>query len=493
MVRKLGPLFVVALVVTLAFGGCGRDTVVPTDNEQSNTSGLIAGDISADDGSFEYTTDTAGDPNSPVPGPFIIRGKNIHYVDSLQVLSVDFTVEHRCRCAFPEPIGLTFVTLLPDTVTVENPDNGVHGAGAAIVFEFENDDGVWSPFEESLPRTVHFGVGHGTSIGFVARIDIGMEPGLGSIGGVVWHDINEDGVMDQDEPGIGGVEVQMYRTDGPEVSPPEILWRTFTAHDGSYRFDGLSAGHYEVHKIPRNDLIPTTPEILQVILVEIDGQVSDFLMANFGCVPRGWPRPIIEVGDFVDVWGKYGAANPVEPRQLRPYVTSRLIHVVKCGDPPPEPALSPASISDDGQDIDVCRVPAGVLVGPVTHKSDDDRVLWVMGTPVRFDSIPVDTLADASTFVGGHPGGDEPLLCGELDFDDVKIGDRVTVFALNDPALRALLGIKIYEPRGDEDEVHGKVEQILTTPNSITGIIDAFVVMRTMVIITHLTEIHVGG
>jgi hypothetical protein len=325
MVRKLGPLFVVALVVTLAFGGCSNDTVVPTDNEQSNTSGLIAGDINASGGNFEYTTDTAGDPNSPIPGPFIIRGKNIHYVDSLNVLSVDFTVEHQCRCEFPEPIGLTFVTLLPDTVTVENPDNGVHGPGAAIVFEFENDDGVWSPFEESLPRTVHFGVGPGVSIGFVARIDIGMEPDLGSIGGVVWHDIDQDGVLDPNEPGIGGVEIHMYRTDGPELSSREILWRTLTARDGSYRFDGLNAGHYEVRKVPRNDLVPTTPEILQVILVEIDGQVSDFLMANFGCVPRGQPRPIIEVGDFVDVWGKYTVSgNADDQLQPRHYVMSRL-------------------------------------------------------------------------------------------------------------------------------------------------------------------------
>jgi hypothetical protein len=89
----------------------------------------------------------------------------------------------------------------------------------------------------------------------------------------------------------------------------------------------------------------------------------------------------------------------------------------------------------------------------------------------------------------GLPNGDEPPLCEALDFDDVKVGERVTVFALNDPARRTLLGIKICEPCGDEDQVHGKVEQILITPNSITGIIDAFIAMRTMVVITQLTEI----
>ena len=33
----------------------------------------------------------------------------------------------------------------------------------------------------------------------MARIDVGMSEYGGAIGGMVWHDENEDGVMDPDE------------------------------------------------------------------------------------------------------------------------------------------------------------------------------------------------------------------------------------------------------------------------------------------------------
>ena len=477
------------MVFALAYTGCSEDTVVPTDNEQHNTSGLIEGDIDASMGSFEYTTDTAGDPNNPIPGPFIIRGKNIHYVDSLSALSVDITVEHSCRCTFPEPIGMTFVNLIPSEVTVQNPDNDEHGPGAAIVFQFENDDGVWTPFEESIPRTVLFGVDPGMSIGFVARLDIGMDTELGSIGGVVWLDRDEDGQIGQEEPGIGGVVINMYRTDGPETSvQSEILWRTETAPDGSYRFDGLDAGHYEVRMVPRDDLRPTTPTVIQVILVEQDGTVSDFLMANFGVVPVGVPRPIIEVGDFVDVMGSEYAMRPDH------HVTARAINVYKCSYVGPAAVeISPAQVTRTGGDLDVCDLPIGALVGPVTNINRDARVLWVMGTPIHFDTTSTDSVPDDGYVTPRLPGQDEPPLGEEVGFEDVEVGDQVAVFALNIPDHRTLDGVKIYRNNDPTFapvlEVHGKVDRILMTSDRVIG---AFVAMRTKVVVAESTRIVVN-
>ena len=483
MNRSFRLFLLAATALAVVYAGCG-DSVQPIENEQNNPSGLISGDIDAAGGSFEYSTDTAGDPANPVPGPFIIRGTNIHYVDSLSALSVDITVEHRCRCVFPEPIGMTFVSLLPPGVTVENPDNGEHGPGAAIVFDFENDDGVWSTFEESLPRTVLFGVDRGVSIGFVARIDIGMDPALGSIGGIVWHDGNRNGQIDRGEPGIAGVEIRMYRTDGPEdILPPEILWRTLTDHDGSYRFDRLGPGHYEVRKTPRNDLEPTTPETIQVLLVEENGEVGDFLMANFGCVPVEPPRPVIEKGDFVDVSGEY------VPRPEH-VIAARLIQVTRCnGDPRGSSAFMPAVTSGDVVDIDVCDLPIGSLAGPVTGINRDERVLWVMGTPVHF-AVSNDTIPDDSTIAPRMPSGDDPFPGEEIDFEDAEIGDIVTVYAFNDPSHRTLDGLRLYrldvETFAPVIEVHGRVDEILLTTNRV---IEGFVVMRTRVHVTNLTHI----
>jgi len=487
MIRRIGPLFVVALVFSLAYLGCSEESVVPIDNEQSNTSGLVEGDIDASSTSFEITTETAGDSDRPVTGPFIIRGKNIHYVDSLSALSVDITVEHQCRCSFPEPIGMTFVKLLPPGVTVQNPDNDEHGAGAAIVFEFANDDGQWTTGEESFPKTVLFGVDPGVSIGFVARIDVGMDPDLGSIGGVVWNDRNEDGEMDRDESGIGGVVINMYRTDGPENSmQPEILWRTVTDREGSYRFDRLDAGHYEVKKIPRDDLRPTTPTLIQVILVEQDGTVSDFLMANFGCVPVSTPRPIIEVGDFVDVWGEYS----VRPDSR---VVARAIQLIKCNNIRPDAsAINTALATDDPGDISVCDLPLGALRGLVNKIDRDARLLWVLGTPIKFESSDPDTVPDDPNIKPHLPGQGEPPPGKEVGFDDVEVGDQVTVFAMNIPDHRTLDGVKIYlsdiETFAPDNQVHGKVDEVLMTADRVVG---AFVAMRTTIVVTDQTHIKV--
>jgi hypothetical protein len=400
---------------------------------------------------------------------------------------VDITVEHRCQCSFPEPIGMTFVKLLPPGVTVQNPDNDEHGAGAAIVFEFENDDAQWTTGEESLPRTVLFGVDPGVSIGFVARIDIGMDPDLGSVGGIVWNDLNEDGQLDRGEPGIGGVVINMYRTDDPEDSMrPEILWRTVTDREGSYRFDRLDAGHYEVKKMPRDDLRPTTPTLIQVILVEQDGTVSDFLMANFGCVPVSTPRPIIEVGDFVDVWGEYS----VRPESR---VIARTIQLIKCGDIRPETAsINSALATNDPGDISVCELPLGALRGRVTKIDRDARLLWVMGTPIKFESSDPDTVPDDPNITPHLPGQGEPPPGKEVGFDDVKVGDQVTVFAMNLPDHRTLDGVKIYlsdiETFAPDNQVHGKVDEVLMTADRVVG---AFVAMRTTIVITEHTNIKV--
>ena len=105
------------------------------------------------------------------------------------------------------PIGLTFVSFAPTDVTVENPDNDKNGPGASIVFEFENEDLRWTPGEKSLPRTTHFGVDEGVPFGFIAQVVIPDDTTTGTIGGIVWNDIDKDGEIDNDEPGIGGAVV----------------------------------------------------------------------------------------------------------------------------------------------------------------------------------------------------------------------------------------------------------------------------------------------
>lgn len=62
---------------------------------------------------------------------------------------------------------------------------------------------------------------------------------LAAVGDRVWDDLNGNGIQDDGEPGIGGVVIRLVR-DGTEVST------TVSASDGSYLFEGLPPGDYQI-------------------------------------------------------------------------------------------------------------------------------------------------------------------------------------------------------------------------------------------------------
>ena len=504
MVKRLSVLVFGVLLLFSVLSGCSDETVVPTDNTQNTLTTLVEGDIDPNGGDFEYIVASAG-IGTDQPGPFAIRGTNIHYVDSLSALSVDFTVENQGTVAHPEPVTLTFVQLLPDSVTVENPDNDEHGPGAMVQFQFENDDDMWTPDEISFPRTVLFGVGEGVSIGFVARIDVGMDETGGSIGGMVWHDVNEDGVMDDGEAGVGGVEIRLSMGDVPQTAASPIeTWRTFTANDGTYRFDGLEAGHYSVAKIPNPAYRPTTPTVIEVILVESGGEVSDFLLANFGCVVLMEPDRI-EVGDWVAVNGDY-AGDPDR-------ILARGISVVHCNVAPPPPDTMPdptAGLTGDGDwdndhDWDGCNRCEdwgcwglkNELRGPVTDVNRDDHALEIMGTWVHFamlrDSVPNDTIPNDTIPSVAYGGGDRD---DDKDWDkpewkwlhpdSVEVGDRVRVRVIRWGAEEKLYGFFLKEWNGTPEKVFGRVQAV----SGDSGPVDSITVLGLDVIINSETEIH---
>ncbi len=75
-------------------------------------------------------------------------------------------------------------------------------------------------------------------------IDFGfVSPCDGSIGDLVWHDLNRNGIQDAGEPGIPNVSVNLTGTDeaGNSVSMTDI-----TDANGNYLFMGLCEGTYVV-------------------------------------------------------------------------------------------------------------------------------------------------------------------------------------------------------------------------------------------------------
>jgi len=256
----------------VGLGGCAAGV---TGGDQAGTArSLISAQI--DGPTLSINTQAVAGGSSTPAGDFTVLGRNVRYDSDAGALIVDLSVLNTTTETFAEPVSLTFVSLLPDGVTVLNPDNDQAGAGAVIRFEFANDDNQWTPNEESLPRETHFAAAEGVSIAFVARVETGDQPESGVIAGVVWEDLNGDGALGTNEPGLAGVTVSLR---GRGVDAMSVQ----TDATGNYRFEGLPAGNYVVTKVPPDGFVPTTPTDQTVGLVDVGGEVSSALAVNFGC------------------------------------------------------------------------------------------------------------------------------------------------------------------------------------------------------------------
>ncbi len=70
-----------------------------------------------------------------------------------------------------------------------------------------------------------------------------------SVMGTVWHDLNNDGNLDNNEPGIRGVTIQLLDASG------NILSETQTDTAGQYQFDNLYAGQYSIRELQPQDYL----------------------------------------------------------------------------------------------------------------------------------------------------------------------------------------------------------------------------------------------
>jgi hypothetical protein len=447
--------------------GCSTqdDPTQPVANGQS-LSAIIHGEFSKGEADFEFAAEV-GEGVDPDQGALLVRGRNLAYDDELGALTIDLSVYNDSEVAYDELVGLTMLQFIPEGVTILDSDNDLDGPGALVIFDFEDEDGLWSPGEESLTRTVSFVVASGTSLGFMARIDVGMSEYGGAIGGMAWHDVNEDGILDPDEAGVGGVGIALFAGADTTAGP---MARVMTSEDGTYRFDGLDAGSYNVVRMPLEGAVGTTSPEITVILVEMDGVVSDFLMADFGLTRGGdtGGDDFVKVGDYVDAKGDYAA----EPDRL----VSDKFKVKRCdgddyddGDDDDDDCRGDCDDEDDDEDKDHnggCRENEcwGRLTGKVTGFSYDRGFVEVMGTKVFFDTSGCDDDDDDKD--RGHD---------DCDHGDWERGFRVQVDAYRDADLmdgNVMACRKAHAYKGKDDKVKGFVQEVITNEDGyITGVI----------------------
>jgi hypothetical protein len=431
------PRFVSLLAIALfAFAGCSDDSTAPNDTQSAG--GLMQGEIG--DADFTITLAATGEGEQ---GPFVLTGTNLEYIDSLQTLAVDLIIRNDGDVAHVLPVGLTFVDLIPSDVTVANPDNGVGGDGAAIQFQFANDDMQWTPGESSLPRNVRFNVAEGTSIGFAARLDVGEPLDGGAIAGRVWNDANENGVIDSGEEGVSGVEVSL--NGGGEDDSTNADDTATTDENGDYEFDGLTGGVYTV-SIDSTVNDTTTPSALTVLLVESDeGVVSDFLDANFGVLDDGsgggGGDDDFPVGAYVEVNGQFNDDHLV----------AMGVDLKRCDDDDDDDDddKDDSASLDGGHDGDRDEVDCdeGKLRGPVTDIDEENDMFAVMGVWLTANELPEGLDVGDRVDVRLHVDGDDLVVDRVKEWHNPhfeQVHGRVESIESDDDSIRAtILGLEV--------------------------------------------------
>ncbi|NPA90322.1 MAG: hypothetical protein GXO55_02540, partial [Chloroflexi bacterium] len=93
----------------------------------------------------------------------------------------------------------------------------------------------------------------------------------GTVTGVVWNDVNQDGVRQPEEPGLASITVRLEEQTGLHAL---AVWKTETDAQGRYRFEDVPPGTYmltvEAGGIwPTTDL-PITVDVAANTVVEAD-------------------------------------------------------------------------------------------------------------------------------------------------------------------------------------------------------------------------------
>ncbi|MEX2187071.1 MAG: SdrD B-like domain-containing protein [Pirellulales bacterium] len=102
------------------------------------------------------------------------------------------------------------------------------------------------------------------------------DPGVATVSGKKYRDIDGDGVRDDNEPGLAGWTIQILDDQG------ELVDETETDGDGNYEFTDLDGGTYTIVEVMQNNWVQTAP-LGGSHMTTVDGgqSVGDFDFGNF--------------------------------------------------------------------------------------------------------------------------------------------------------------------------------------------------------------------
>jgi Tol biopolymer transport system component len=128
--------------------------------------------------------------------------------------------------------------------------------------------------------------------------DVGLPP-LGSIGDLVWADVDGDGMQDAGEPGLAGISLELLANDIPYA-------QTTTDADGHYLFDNLPPGDYRLVVIPpASYAVSPSNASLETTDSDLD-EITDstpVIPMDYGLIDLGWDVGLVPLGSIGDlVW-----------------------------------------------------------------------------------------------------------------------------------------------------------------------------------------------
>jgi hypothetical protein len=355
MNRRVSPaLCLIGITALLLFGFLFSCSESPTDQNIDSDVMTGSGDIDPNANGDILLSDVDLGPD--FPGRLEVWAVDLE-TEGDSVVSFDLVLVNKTEFDLYPPIHFVITKIVPNSVSVLNPDGYVRDRLPFFDFsEKLGDDGVLTPGERTARVNVRFGWPEPAAFSIGFTLSIGQPPLEGVIAGIVFKDLNRNGIYDgESEPGVPNIAVALRAASG-DTRLGRVV---HTDRLGRYGFRGLHAGVYEVAAMGLLGMSFTSPNPILVTLVELpDGTVSSFTDADFGTTPLYPPierffgpapvGPGSELGTHVD--SSFVVPPPVPTDLPRPH--NYFVRV----EPPmlmgPRPIyITEADVSIDGQSV----------------------------------------------------------------------------------------------------------------------------------------------